>query len=194
MVVTKRERTYLIAIGVILGLLLLQYMAISPFMSYRAQIETDLAAATKTLDASQILFHRQDNHQKEWKALLGSSLKATPSEAESQVLHSVRDWAQESRLGLESLKPEHLAQDKSSAFQEIAFRASGSGPMASIARMLWHLETAPIPLHVNSVQITPRKEATDDLTVQLSISTICLNPMPEKPQPRPAAGPEETKE
>ena len=196
MVVTKRERFYLIAAGVLLGLFLLQYLAITPFLNYRSQIQADLVLANRNSDAAQVLFTRQRNHEKQWQALLASSLKVTASEAESQVLHSVRDWAQDSGLGLESLKPEHLAREKDAAVQEIAFRASGSGPMSAIARMLWRLETASVPLRVNSIQITPRKEGTDDLAVQLSISTICLNPDAKAPEPRngnsPAVGTEET--
>ncbi len=180
MVITKRERLYLSIIGVLAGLFLLQYMVIGPWLSYRTQMKNDLATATVNYNDAQRLLIRRRNHEKEWKALLASSLKPNPSEAESQVLHLVRAWVQEAGLGLDSLKSEHTAQDKDTAFQQISFYASGTGSMASVARMLWRLETAPIPLHVNSVQITPRKEATDDLTVQLSISTLCLNPEPEK--------------
>ncbi len=191
MVVTKRERTYLLATAVLVGVFLLNYAVVQPFLNYRAQLKTDLASARKDVDDAQVLFNRQSGHEKDWKAMTGSSFKSSPSEAESQVLHSVRDWAQESGLGLESLKPEHSVQDKESTFQDMGFRASGTGSMAALARMLWRLETAQVPLHVNSVQITPRKEATDDLTVQLSISTVCLNPEPPKAPSTPRAAPQE---
>jgi hypothetical protein len=56
--------------------------------------------------------------------------------------------------------------------------------MRSIARLTWALETAQIPVRVNEMTITPRKEGTDDLQIQLSVSTLstpeALEKQPER--------------
>ncbi len=52
--------------------------------------------------------------------------------------------------------------------------------MRAASRLLWSLETASIPVRVTEMHITPRKEGTDDLSVQLSISTLCLLPDTDK--------------
>jgi hypothetical protein len=186
LVFNKRE----LAIGVIaLGALLLfalDYYALTPFLAYRAGVKERFEAVSKQLDDADQLKERAGKAQLVWKGLLAKGLKTTASDAESQTLNAVRDWAQDSAMGLTSVKPEHVTQDDKDELRQIGFHAMGVGPMASVARMLWRLEAAPIPLRVNSVQIMARKEATDDLAVQLSIATVCYNPEAGKAKSAPA--------
>jgi hypothetical protein len=106
-------------------------------------------------------------------------LKVDPSQAESQALHAVLDWAGAADLNLASLKPERTSQE--GKFQVISFSVTGNGSTPAIARLLWAMETATIPVRVNDMQITPRREGTDDLSVRFSISALCLPPETNKP-------------
>ena len=119
--------------------------------------------------------------EQEWKEMLEAGLKRDVSEAESQVLHAVRNWSQESGLALSSVKPQRIAQEGD--LQEITFQAAGTGSMRSVARFLWQLETAPLPLKVKELQLGSRKEGADDLSLQLRISALYL---PAEPQPSTA--------
>jgi hypothetical protein len=167
----------------------LYYYGIGPFFDYRAGVRARLDDARKKQEKYEQLFHRRDKLQQVWKDLLASGLKTAAPDAESQALHALGDWAQESGLGLSSLKPEHAAQEDKDQLRQLGFHATGTGSWASIIRVLWRLETAPIPLHLNSVQITARKESSDDLAVQLSIATICYDPEAGKPKAAPVARP-----
>jgi hypothetical protein len=181
-VFNKRELAIAaIALGAVV-LFALDYFAVSPFLDYRADVRARLELVTQQHKQAQQLFADARAAEKLWQGFLARGLKTTASEAESQTLNAVRDWAQESGMGLSSVKPEHLAQDDKDQLQQIGFHAMGAGPMAALARMLWRLESAPIPLRVNSVQVASRKDATDDLAVQLSIATACYNPEAGKPR------------
>ena len=46
--------------------------------------------------------------------------------------------------------------------------------MDQLGYFLYHMKTAPIPVRVSDLTIGTRKEATDDLSIQLGISTIFL--------------------
>lgn len=192
MIFTKRERHIALATLLMGGLLVGYQYALTPFLNYRAEINDARAAVSAQVDHAQRLVNSRASLNQRWNALLTAGLKTTPSEAESQVLHAVRDWAQEAGVGLSSLKPERGAPVPEERFQEIGFHATGTGSMAALTRLLWRFETAATPIRINTLQITPRKEATDDLTVQLSLSTLCLNPEVEKPKPRPALREKET--
>ena len=115
--------------------------------------------------------------EQEWKEMLQAGLKRDVSEAESQVLHAVRNWSQESGLALASLKPERVARD--GELQEIMFRVAGPGSMRSVSRFLWQLQTAALPLKVEELQLGSRKEGADDLSLQLRISALYLAAEPD---------------
>jgi hypothetical protein len=74
-------------------------------------------------------------------------------------------------VSLTGLKPERsVAQGK---FQVIGFTMTGSGSMQQISQLVWLMESTTVPMQMNDLQITPRHEATDDLTVRLSFTTLC---------------------
>src|SRR3712207_7371087 len=56
-----------------------------------------------------------------------------------------------------------------------SFRATANGRMDSISEFLWRIETAEIPLRINDMQINARKEGSDDLQLQLGVSTLYLD-------------------
>jgi hypothetical protein len=104
------------------------------------------------------------------------------SSAESQALQAIVNWTQAARLNLTALKPERASTQ--GQFQVIGFRIVATGPMRSISQLLWSIETAALPLRVTDFQITPRKEGTDDLTVQIGVSTISRLPEGTKTAPQ----------
>ena len=97
-------------------------------------------------------------------------LTETPGEAESQALHAVRDWTEQTGLSLSSVKPEYIAGR--GGVRQIAFRAAGTGTMRAVARFLWEMESADLPLRIHDVQLGSRTEGRDDLSLQLSFSTL----------------------
>jgi hypothetical protein len=166
------------------------YYAVSPFLDYRADVVRKLNDAKGREKKYLALIAQKDQLAKTWKVLLASGLKTASPDAESQALHAIGDWAQDSGINLSSLKPEHSTSDDKNQLHQIGFRASGTASWASIIRMLWHLESAPIPVHLTSLQITARKEASDDLAVQMGIVTVCYDPAAGKSKSMAAPAPQ----
>ena len=180
MVLSKRER-YVVAATIIAVSILVLDRIVTPFMERRAQTEAQRQNLLREMERAMNQFARRRQMEQEWKEMLEAGLKRDVSEAESQVLHAVRNWSQESGLALSSVKPERIAQE--GELQEITFQAAGTGSMRSVARFLWQLETAPLPLKVKELQLGSRKEGADDLSLQLRISALYL---PAEPQPSTA--------
>jgi hypothetical protein len=51
---------------------------------------------------------------------------------------------------------------------------AGTGNMRAVARFLYLAETTTLPLRIRELQIGSRKEGTDDLSVQLKLSTLYM--------------------
>ena len=94
------------------------------------------------------------------------------AQAESQVLHALRDWSQDSRLTLSSVKPGKVVER--GELLEMSFQAAGTGSMSAVSRFLWRIETARLPIRIHQLQLGARKEGSDDLSLQLSLSSLCL--------------------
>ena len=62
--------------------------------------------------------------------------------------------------------------------------------MRAVARFLWEMESADLPLRIHDVQLGSRTEGRDDLSVQLHFSTLYAPPaeVEEGAPSGPAAG------
>ena len=188
MFLSKRERFIIAATVIIVALLVLDRYVVSPLLEC-----CDRAAALKEskladIQRGQDLLARNREIGPKWREMIAGGLKRDPAEAESQILHAVGDWARDAGLKMSSVKPERMPDKRS--LQEISFQAAGTGPMNAVARFLWRLETSKVPIRIKELQLGSRKEGTDDLTLQLRLST--LYQAPEPPAPSPADAPAES--
>jgi len=171
---TQREKYIAIGTASVLGAVLIYEAVVSPIMAQFDAIDARRADLQKKIDDASDVFSRQRNLEKIWKELQAGGLNADASQAESQTLNAIIAWAEKAGVQLSALKPERTAEQQK--FQVISFNVTGSGQMPDVARLLWAMETAPIPLRVNDLDIHPLKEGTDDLTARVSVSALCLPP------------------
>jgi hypothetical protein len=186
MTINKRERTIGIVAGAVVGLLLLDQVLITPLLARWTDADDKIELATMDRNSAEDLIFASERANGQWSRMIGTQLHRDASEAESQVLNSVREWAQEAGMNLSSVKPERTEKEKD--FFKITFRATGSGGMAQVGRFLWRLETASVPVRVTDVTITSRKPGTDELGVQLGIATSYLAPETVDKLPRATTG------
>jgi hypothetical protein len=169
------------------GVLALDRLVLSPLMAASDALDVQLNKYRQDLADGQGKLASRQHRTRRWAEMLNSGLRRKDaSEAESQLLNNIRDWAQEAGMTLLSVKPERSEREK--GFSKSTFRVTGSGGMEQISRFLWHIQTAGMPARIADLQMTTRKEATDDLSLQLGISTIYLLPDSEKEQPASGAG------
>jgi len=183
MAMSTRER--LIAIGT--GLAALVFVgdryALSPYMKAREEVETDLRTTSNKLTEANRRLARAERLDRDWKAMEAGGLKHDMSAAELQILEAVGDYAKDAGVNITSRTPQSEARvDRT---QIVRLRASGKGTTGSVAKLLWRVETASIPLKVDELTLAANKPGTDDLTVTLVVSTIWVRPA----EPADAKGP-----
>lgn len=183
-----RERIVFLILAVALVALALDRWALTPLLDRGQEAETRRTLLLNEMATAESLLTRRRALEPRWRQMLAGSMKRDPAEAESQVLHALGSWAADAGFNIVSLKPERST--KETLLPEIDVRAAGTGSMAAVSRFLWHLEMADIPLKVKTVQVASRKEGSDDLSVQLQISTLYLSDQPKaKPKAPKRAAP-----
>ena len=118
------------------------------------------------------LFKREKAAQLRWKEMLAGGLKQDAAETENALQHAVREWSQDANLALSTVRPERVVQKGRAP--EVAIHLVGAGPMSAVARFLWRLQTAPLPVKVVEMHLSARREGTDDLSLQLRLSALYL--------------------
>jgi hypothetical protein len=168
-VLSKRERQYAIGAAGLLGGLLVYSMVVSPYFDRLAGIKDQTDKATSTISRNHKILGYQRDLKPAWNDM-SANLSPNEAEAMSQASSDILRWGRDTRVNVTAIKPDRTITENK--FVVSSFHVTASGTMASISRFVWALESAPVPLRVHEVQLKPRKEGTDDLEVQLSVSTL----------------------
>lgn len=177
MVLSKRERYIGIgAIGAVLALAV-SSLIIGPYTERTATLKHDLAAAKNTLADDENLVRAQKNRLPEWNAMLNNGLQADDSTARSRTQQMLQTWARTANINLDAISSEPAPSQKG-PFEAVNFNldfnTSGGDTMRQISRFLWALESATIPIRINSIRIQSEKEGTDQLNVKLVVSALYM--------------------
>lgn len=168
---TKRERYIGIGTLAALVVLALNYLFVAPLFAQRETLDIGTSEATAKVKEGEAAIARRARDAALWRQFT-PALKRDASDTESQIRDKVLDWAQAAGLSLTSTKLDRPEKEKD--FYRMTVHATGSGTMEQLGYFLYHIQTAQIPVRVSDLQIGTRKEATDDLSITLGISTIYL--------------------
>jgi len=172
MELSKSERMLAMGVGGVLLLLAIDHYALTPLLDEQAALETEREAVLKDIRRGQNQMKERKRLTPQWKDMLSAGLKDDPANAESQVLHALRDWARESGLTLSSLKPERPESKES--LKEVQVQATATGGMDGVAKFLFKAQSAKFPLKVTELQTSARNDANDALTLQIKFSTLYM--------------------
>lgn len=186
MVLSHRERMIaLVTLGAV-ALLAVNSLVLTPLAERRDRVDAEAESARLELERANRLFSNGRRVNERWQEMLGAGLTSDASDAEARALAALSTWAREAGLGPPtSLRPER--REVGEQFQTITLRATGTGSMENISDFLRRIQSADLPLRVTDMQLTTRTEGSDELSLQLGVSTICLAPEPER-NARPGQG------
>jgi hypothetical protein len=173
MTLSKREKYIGVVAGSAVLLFILYQVVLSPYFDALAAVDKQTADAIEKQSENTDLFDRRDHLKKVWTAVT-KELKGDDSAAETQALGSALDFAQSAGVNITATKTERSIVVNQ--FVVTPFHISGTGSTPAIARLLSSFETASIPIRIEEMSLTPVKEGTDNLKIELTLSTLSAKP------------------
>ena len=187
MILSDREKKIAIGVGAGAAALLLYQFMLMPFLDKRESMVENTTRVKEELKQADVLFARERELKKVWADITAGGLKVDIGDAQSQLTNAVEEWARDAGVALPTLKSDGAKKDGN--FLVISYHATVTGSTRQIAKLAWALETAPVPVRINDMRITPQKEGTDQLQAEISVSTISMLPDAEKPDVKPSPAP-----
>ena len=183
MAMSSRERYISLALLVAAGLFAVDRLVLSPYLERRNALADEMTQRNQSLDDAHQVLGRERQLRQIIKGM-GASLRSDSSTVEGQLLHLLYEWQQQA--GVSGASFQRVLSIEAHGFTHLKFQISAGGSMPAIAMLVYRVETAPIPLRVDDLHVTPKKEGGDDLQVQLVISTLgrtSLTPVERTPAP-----------
>jgi hypothetical protein len=174
---------------IVVGALIADKVVFTPALVKFRETEDQKQALLGQINEAQSLFDRRRLMERRWKTMLADGLQ-NDADAESRIVRALDKWSQEARLTLTSLKPERLASDQ--GLNDMTFVVVGRGRLDAMARFLWQVETAELPVKVKYV-VLGASEADESMSLELSLSALYLS-AERKPDDQKPSQPQQTEE
>jgi hypothetical protein len=184
---TKREQTISWVVGAAVGLLVVYYAVNAFYLAPLAEKEKQIAAAQKKANEDKVILDRQKIIQEEWKGLQAKGLTDNASTAALQFTNEIFTVARANAFNLRQLNASGAMRSlgRNSDFEEMRFQAAGESNTMRLGSFLYALETAGIPVRIDDLTISAKKEGTDQLGTEMTISALVF--APKKTATKPAA-------
>jgi hypothetical protein len=184
-VISKRERYIGFGVAAALALLAVDRYALTPYTERSKQVTLDREAIAQKAKEADLTFAKKRKLQKTWDEVR-KSMKADPSEAEGQARTALRECAEAAGVTLGEVNADRSSVPQE-GFRVINLRVSVTGRTATISHMLWQLETMPIPLRIASMDLSARPENSDELRLEMTVSTLVTPAETERPRQQAVA-------
>ena len=166
----RRETLLKIGVGVVVGLFLLDRVVISPAMAgWTAQGER-LAALRKDVQRGRQLIEREQSLRGRWEEMQRTDMADDISVAENDVFQAIARWTLDSHVNFTSLTKQSRAGDEGRDTFEC--RATAVGDQATLGKLLYEIETDPLPAHVEECELAARDAKGAQLTMTMRFSFV----------------------
>ena len=166
----RRETLLKIGVGAVVALFLLDWMVISPaFAGWKAQ-SVRLTALRQKVQNGRQLTEREKSLRARWDEMQRANLPADMSSGENDVYKALARWTSESRVSFTSLTPQWRNHDEGYATFEC--RATAVGEQAALARLVYEIETDPLPARIEECELTARDAQGKQLSLALRFSFV----------------------
>ncbi|MGA3179912.1 MAG: hypothetical protein ABSF38_06180 [Verrucomicrobiota bacterium] len=170
----SREKYLLIGVAVCVGLYLLNLIVISPMYAVWEARQKKIADLRKSIESGKVMVRRADLIEQRWNHMYVNTLSANPTAAESQLFRAFSGWAGSSGVVLVGQKPESKDSDDPDNYKNEEWRADVTGNVQQIERFLYAVESSPMGLKVEEVELNTRDDYGTQFALGLTVSGLIL--------------------
>jgi Tfp pilus assembly protein PilO len=172
---TKNREKYLaIAVGVCVGLLLLNVVVFTPLTSNWKARQAKIADLRKQIQDGKMMMHRAAAIEDHWAQMNTNTLPNNLTLAESQLFKAFDGWARASYVTLAGQKPQSKDSDDPD-YSNMEWRADVTGNLQQVFLFLHAVESSPMALKVESLELTTKDDNGSQLALGLTVSGLILN-------------------
>jgi hypothetical protein len=149
-------------------------LILSPLMGVWSRRADRITQLRKQLGDGRRLMERGPALRRRWEEWRSETLPNNTSAAEQQVFSALDYWALDSRVALTSVTPQwkHDSDD----YMTYECRLEAFGTLQTLTRFMYDVESDPMALKLDSIELGSRDKDGQQITLGLSISGLVLTP------------------
>jgi Tfp pilus assembly protein PilO len=170
--IKKRERILILAALACIVLLTGDRFILTPMGRTWKKRSERISLLKKNVEKGDLLLERREDIKERWRKIKEAGFSDDPSAAENGIFTRVNEWAGQSGLTLNSLKPRWA--ESGDEEKKLEFRLSGTGNLDTVSRFLYELERDSLPLSLEDFGISVRDKQSRSLDFSARFSSLIL--------------------
>lgn len=179
MQIKNRQKFLTILTLSIIGLLVLDKVVTPPLTKLWKSRSAEIKALKREVDLGSRLQHRKESLRQDWANIKSSALTNDTSAAQQQLLTGLYRWAQISDIQLDNITP-NWKQGADISYKILDCHVDASGSIDRLTRFMYELETDPMALKVQSVEMTSKDNNGSMIGLSVGISGLVLTGLEPK--------------
>ncbi len=167
----RQEFLVMVTIGVVLLAVVVNFILppIQGWWSDRQRQISDLRDKVK--DGNQMI-KRDAVIRNHWKDMRENSLPASAPEAEQRFLKAIDNWSRDSGAAITSITPQWKSD--STNYMTLNCRVETDGDLNSLSKFIYDIEKGPMPLRLDTVELSSHDNNGQVMTLGLDINGLAL--------------------
>lgn len=179
MKINNRQRSLGIVAFAIVGLFVLDRAVLNPMLDRWKTRSEQLTQLRKSIEHGKMLLQREKVTRDRWNEIRKASLPVNASQAEKEMLGAFERWSADSQVSISSIRPQWkrgLTED----YSLLECRVDAAGTLPVVAKFLYNIESSPMAVRLESVELTGRDNNGEQIALGLLISGVRLAPVDAK--------------
>ncbi len=172
MKIENRQKMLVIGTIVAAGLWLGDSLVIEPLIkewSARGKAIAELRTQVKNGAA---LIVREQGIRSHWEQMRGNTLPDNSAVAEHQLISDFTSWSRDSGVEITGILPQW--KNDSDDYQTLNCRVEVTGTLPTLSQFLYNVEKGPMALKLDSMELSTRDTAGQQLTLGIEVSGLAL--------------------
>lgn len=170
MAAKNRERLLLIVALSAVGILAADKLIITPLGNLWSDRSARITSLKQSIERGGNLLERETTITRRWEEMQQTGLANNASVAEDAVLKAANRWGSESGVTFTSFKPQWIEYDGD--YQTYDCRANATGDLSAISRFIYELETDPLPIRAEEIEVASRDDSGSNLNLAIRFSGL----------------------
>lgn len=168
----NRQKFLLVLTAVAVALFAGDYLVLTPLQKAWKARSTRIAQLEEKIRAGRGVLDREQALRSRWQAMTANTLPKNLSAAEQKLLQAFDEWSRESRLNLTSLNPQWRTDAEE--YMTLQCRVEAAGDLGTITSFLYSIETDPMAIRVDSLELSARDATGSQVAMTLQVSGLVL--------------------
>jgi hypothetical protein len=178
MEIKNRQKVLAITAAVVVGLVVANSVIYEPLKASWLDRADRIKHLKDSVEVDNRLLRRKTEILARWDHMQKTALPGNPSLAGSAILKAKDEWVRQSGVSPDDFSPQlktDTSADSADAITSWECRTDASGNMRSLLNFLWAVESYPMGLQLEDVEISAKDNEGQELALGLTLSALVLD-------------------